>query len=66
MPSCRQREEKKYCIFTMRPRPSTKNCALGVIKKNYNFIILFFGHHYMYYTLNLSDLCLSEKNKILK
>ena len=43
--------------------PQHKNPCSGD-NSIYNFGKLFLGHHY--YTLNLSDLCLSEEKKILK
>ena len=43
--------------------PEDKNPCSGS-NSIYNFGRLFFGHNY--FTLNLSDLCLSEEKKILK
>ena len=54
----RHEEENKYCMFTIRPCPSTRPGGHEI----YNLDKLFFGHHY--YTLSLSDQGLREENKI--
>ena len=62
MTRCRQENEKKCCIFTVWPCPSTKPLPRG--HEIYNFGKPFLGHHY--FILSLPHLFPWVEKKILQ
>ena len=63
MPQLRQEDEKKYCIFTIWPRPDTRTPANGG-HEIYNFGRPFYGNHC--YALNLSKSWARVEKKLFK